>query len=195
MEYDTTNGNKSDPEMIAFNREALGRDLLTASEQEDGLPYAAWNARNLLELSVRTKYFLASKDNAKRFHDDALRDAHGLLGAHEQLYDMTGKVNTLKDKTRTRLERVPRERLGVALLDSKYEKVINVAKKMGLKRWYDASNTYLSKYAHPTAFLVIGVMHQPTVFVTGLQHCCIAFGVDFANKCMTDLEQMVAAIC
>src|ERR1017187_2217291 len=48
---------------------------------KDRLPATAWIARNLLELLVWVRY-CTSRENAWRFHGDALRDMKGLMDAH-----------------------------------------------------------------------------------------------------------------
>ena len=51
-------------------------------------------------------------------------------------------------------------KLGLDSLDADYERVSSAAKEVGLSEWYWPTNKFLSKYAHPTAMLVIGIMHQ-----------------------------------
>ena len=70
-------------------RLALTVDLVNAIEHnceqlletmdKNKLPATAWIARNLLELLVWVKYCGISRENAQHFHEDALRDAKGLL--------------------------------------------------------------------------------------------------------------------
>jgi hypothetical protein len=57
-------------------------DLLATTETK-ALPAAAWNARNLLEFWVWTKY-CSGRENARRFHEDAVRDMKGLASAHSK---------------------------------------------------------------------------------------------------------------
>ena len=64
-------------------------DLVKTMEQE-AISGAAWNARNLLELWIWLKYCAASRENARRFHDDALRDMRGLSDALSKMHTQQG---------------------------------------------------------------------------------------------------------
>lgn len=71
---------------------SIGRvciDLFKSTEQ-DALPAAAWNARNLLELWVWTKYCSTSRANARRFYEDAIRDAKGIADMHSRMCQAPG---------------------------------------------------------------------------------------------------------
>ena len=86
-------------------RTALTFDLVHSVEQncaqlletfgKDRLPATAWIARNLLELWVWGKYCGVSRENAWRFHEDALRDMKGLTEVHEEICDVTGIIAVL----------------------------------------------------------------------------------------------------
>jgi hypothetical protein len=135
-------------------------DLLQTIEQKGALPAAAWNARNLLELWIWIEYCSASQEYARRFYEDALRDALGLTESLSKMCELTGTVNDFEDQARKTLARVALKEHGVESLDTNYEKVAAAAKKVGLHEWYGACNAHLSKFAHPTAVLVVGIMHQ-----------------------------------
>jgi hypothetical protein len=64
--------------LLSVNR--VRDDLLKTIDQE-AVSGAAWNSRNLLELWVWLKYCATSRENARRFHEDALRDMQGLTDA------------------------------------------------------------------------------------------------------------------
>jgi hypothetical protein len=168
-------------------------DLLQTIEQKEALPAAAWNARNLLELWIWIEYCTASRENAKRFYEDALRDALGLTESLSKMCNLTGAVNDFEHQSRTKLAEIALNELGVESLDTNYEKVAAAAKNVSLHDWYVACNAHLSKYAHPTAVLVIGVMHQ-SKNVIELQAACTTQGLYFAGRCVMALEQMVACI-
>ena len=65
-------------------------DLGGTMDQENALPAASWNARNLLELWIWTEYCTASKENAWTFHGDALRDVAGNIKANADIFSSTG---------------------------------------------------------------------------------------------------------
>lgn len=168
------------------------QDLFKTTEQE-ALPAAAWNARNLLELWVWIKYCSASRDNARRFHEDALRDVQGLTDSLWKMRELIGGRDDVLDSARQRIRQVARSKLGVEVLDSDYLRVAEAARCVGLDKWYIPHNTYLSKFAHPTAGLVIGLMHQGEK-LRGLQSICTTHGVYFAGQCVMALEQTALAI-
>ncbi len=71
----------------AFER---NREQLLETVGKDRLPASAWIARNLLESLVWVKYCCASRNNAWRFHEDALRDMKGLVDAHGETCEAMG---------------------------------------------------------------------------------------------------------
>lgn len=168
------------------------RDLLKTIEQEGALPAAAWNARNLLELWIWTEYCTVSRQNAKRFYEDALRDGLGLTESLSRMAKLTGTVNDFGDQARKKITETALKEHGIEL-DTNYEKVATAAKNVGLGEWYGACNAHLSKFAHPTAGLVVGIMHQ-TKNVIELQATCTTQGLYFAGRCVMALEQMVGKI-
>jgi hypothetical protein len=170
-------------------------DLAVAIEQENALPATAWNARSLLELWIWTEYCSASRKNARRFHEDVLRDFAGMVEAQYKFCALAG-INEpfpLGESPEELLKTVAMKELGVASIDSNYEKVLNAAKAVGLDNVYTVSNRFLSKFAHPTAFLVIGVM--PNTKVIGrFQSVTASAGVHWCHQCTTSFEKIVAAI-
>src|SRR5271154_3052522 len=78
---------------LLTNIARVSRDLYQTIEQAQGLPAAAWNARNLLELWIWSEYCSASRENAKRFHDDVLRDALGLADSLRKMCVLIGAEN------------------------------------------------------------------------------------------------------
>jgi hypothetical protein len=76
--------------LLSVNRVRI--DLLKTM-QEETVSGAAWNARNLLELWVWLKYCSASRENARRFYEDALRDAQGMTDSLAKLHALQGIPN------------------------------------------------------------------------------------------------------
>jgi hypothetical protein len=167
-------------------------DLLKTMEQKS-VPAAAWNARNLLELWIWTKYCGASRDNARRFNEDALRDVQGLVDALSKMHELREVPNHFADSSREKIAEVARDKLGLDSLDGSYVRVADAAKSIGLHDWFSSYNSSLSKYAHPTAGLVVGIMHQ-TGALRDLQAVMTTTGVYFAGQCVISLEQIVLAM-
>src|SRR5258708_14954405 len=168
-------------------------DLRQTIEQKEALPAAAWNARNLLELWIWIEHCTASQENARRFYEDALRDALGLTESLSEMCKLTGVVNEYEDEARRKLAEVALKEHGIASLDTNYERVARAAKKVGLQEWYAACNAHLSKFAHPTAGLVVGIMHQ-SKNVIDLQPTCTTQGLYFPVPSVMALYRLVAKI-
>ena len=153
-------------------RLALTVDLVDAIERnceqlletmdKDRLPAAAWIARNLLELLVWVKYCGVSRENAWRFHEDALRDAKGLMDAHAKSSAAMGIENETAAIAAERLQQVASEKLGLEAIDADFLAVSKAAKTPGvdLGDRFGPFHRSLSKFAHPTAGLVHGITHQ-----------------------------------
>jgi hypothetical protein len=62
-----------------------------------------------------------------------------------------------------------------------------------LHDWYTATNSFLSKLAHPTAGLVLGIMHQEEALRTP-QAMLTTTGLYFGGQCVIVLEEITAAI-
>ncbi len=168
-------------------------DLLKTIDQE-ALSTAAWNARNLLELWVWTAYCSASRENARRFHDDAVRDFLGLIQLNSRMAKFVGIEDVNAATNEEKLRRTAAERFGLELSDTNYTKVADAAKEIGLQEWYAPNYRFLSKLAHPTAGLVIGIMHQSDHALHGLQASCITQGMYFAGQCVIVAEKMVSRL-
>jgi len=167
------------------------RDLRKTIEQE-AVSNAAWNARNLLELWVWLKYCAASRENARRFHEDALRDVQRLTDAVSKLHALTGIPNEFGATARKKIAEVAREKLGLESLDGNYLRVADAATVVGLGDWFVPTNSFLSKFAHPTAGLVLGIMHQSDL--RNLQAVLTTNGLYFAGQCVIALEEIVLAL-
>ena len=176
--------------LLAVDR--IRYDLLKTMEQ-DAVSGAAWNARNLLELWIWLKYCAASRENARRFHEDALRDMQGITDALSKMHAERGIPNKFESSARVKLAEVAREKFGLDSVDSSYLNVAEAAKAIGLADSFGSTNKFLSKYAHPTAGLVIGIMHQSETR-RGLQASMTTTGVYFAGQCTIVLGEIVEAL-
>ena len=173
---------------IVTSIDRVCRDLLKTTEQE-ALTAAAWNARNLLELWVWTKYCCASRESARRFNEDCLRDCEGLTNSYFKICDLRGLDHELESAMREKIANAAHT-LGLDSIDASFLNVREAAKAVGLDGWFTPCNAFLSKFAHPTAFLVIGAMqHQDRL--DELQVCLTAQGVFYGHKCVEALEQLI----
>jgi hypothetical protein len=165
------------------------REQLLETMGKDRLPASAWIARNLLELLVWVKYCGVSRDNAWRFHEDALRDMKGLLDAHGETCEAMGIANETAATAAERLKHVATEELGLDEIDSKYLAVAKAAKADGVELGdrFASSYRWLSKFAHPTAGLVHGISHQVEA-CRQLQACCTTQGVYYVAQCTLAME-------
>lgn len=168
------------------------QDLLETISKE-ALSAAAWNARNLLELWIWIKYCSTSRANARRFHEDALRDMQGLTESLSKMHATAGIKNEFEVSANQKAAKVAAE-MGISSLDSKYLRVAEAAKSIGLDNWYAPCNAHLSKLAHPTAVLVIGLMHQDEATLRGWQCSCTTQGLYFAGQCVIALSEAISAI-
>jgi hypothetical protein len=168
-------------------------DLAQTIDQDEALPAAAWNARNLLELWIWIKYCSKSQASARRFHEDALRDALGLVEAHSSMCKIAGIQNESEDIARQTLAEIARKELWTEPVDTDYERVSDAAKHVGLGDAFKAWNTHLSKFAHPTAGLVVGLMHQSEL-VRHIQSGCTTVGLYYCGQCVVVFETIVSAI-
>jgi hypothetical protein len=180
-------------------RLALTVDLVDAIERncaqlletfdKDRLPAAAWLARNLLELLVWVKYCGVSRENAWRFHEDALRDAKGLMEAHAKSCAAMGIENETAAIAAKRLQQVAAEKLGLEEIGSDFLAVSKAAKAPGvdLGDRFGPLHRSLSKFAHPTAGLVHGITHQAEV-CRQLQAVFTTQGVYYASQSTLALD-------
>jgi hypothetical protein len=178
--------------LLIHNVARVCRDLLRTTDDQEALPATAWNARNLLELLVWAKY-CAAHDNARRFYEDALRDFQGIADVYAKMCEVSGIENKFEASMRQNIEDVAINQLGLDSLDSKFTRVGEAAKVVGLGPLYDAHNKYLSKFAHPTAGLIIGVMRHDKDKIRPLQCLLATQGLYFAGECVSVLEQIVQA--
>ena len=171
----------------------VGSDLLAATESPEALPAVAWNARNMVELAVWVRYCGKSEKNARHFHEDAFRDLKDIVFTLAQLHKLIGRRYDLEASAHEKLDLMAKTKLGLDSLDADYERVSSAAKEVGLSEWYWPTNKFLSKYAHPTAMLVIGIMHQ-TEKLRDMQSVCLTHGTNAAYWCDVDFQRMVHAL-
>jgi len=163
--------------------------LLLEAIGKERLPAAAWLARNLLELWVWIKYCGVSRENAWRFHEDALRDLRGLMEQVKKSGDAVGIEDETSVIAAQRIKDVASEKLGLENIDSNFLAVTNAAKAKGvdLGDLFAPHHRVLSKFAHPTAGLVHGITHQVEA-CRQMQAVCTTQGVFFAAQSTLAIE-------
>lgn len=129
-------------------------ELISAREGRP-LSTVAWLARCLLELLIWTEFCVKSPQNATNFAIDAVRDCDDLTKRFATM-DLEGHpetISSLKDfgDIRTELEAdlLPGE------LDKRYKDVRTAAQDIGKLSFFEVGFKVLSKYAHPTAMIIM----------------------------------------
>lgn len=142
----------------------------------------AWRARNLLELLVWSTYFASSNENARRLYEDAGRDAKNILDVFESWGQATGQpadwLSKIAGGKNDLSQRAVRQ--GIENLDGRYMRVEKAAGHCGLEDTFKPMNKMLSKFAHPTAMQILGMvdeekrlLQRDTFYVLG---CCFFVG-------------------
>jgi len=142
---------------VFFEYHAL-KDAYAAVPPEDDLALLAWRARNLLELSVWATFCATDRNNARNFFEDLVCDANNLLAAFKTWGEATNQTPDWfqhGDKAKDGLTNAALAR-GVASIDRKFKAVSDAAKDIGIDNHFNLMNKLLSKYAHPTAMLILG---------------------------------------
>lgn len=118
----------------------------------------AWRARNLLELSVWSRFFTKSREHARHLYEDAGRDALDILSAFEKWGKATAQptdwLGPIVSGKQDLSQRAAAE--GVETLEGSYKRVAEAAKDCGMSDHYALSFKMLSKFAHPTAMQILG---------------------------------------
>ena len=133
---------------------------LVAGYRSLDVPLLGWAGRNLVELRIWNRYIWASNENMRRFHDDNIIDKYEMI---EPLLNVLKGVRpveletTIKDLEGSLAE--VEEEWNRTLLneEAKGLRVKALAKDVGLHAFYLFWFGTLSKCAHPTPGLLIGV--------------------------------------
>ena len=134
----------------------IHRSYLEAMNTNDFTPGIAWTVRNILELTVWTKYCASSEEKAKTFFQDSARDSISMINLPEEL---------IKSSQRESFRQVRQQLLNNAAEDQIerpdiYTRVADAAKEMNLT-YFGKINMILSKWAHPTA---LSIFSQRSVY-------------------------------
>jgi hypothetical protein len=118
----------------------------------------AWRARNLLELSVWSRYFTKSREHARRLYEDAGRDVLDILSAFEKWGQATAQstdwLGPIASSKQDLSQRAAAE--GIETLEGSYKRVAEAAKDCGMSDHYTLTFKMLSKFTHPTAMQFLG---------------------------------------
>ena len=130
----------------AYNAESENASLL------------AWRARNLLELSVWSKYFVTSRENARRLYEDAGRDILDLVSAFEKWGRATAQSTDWFDPLASGKQDLSQRATadGIETLEGSYKRVTDAANECEMSDHFAVSFKMLSKFAHPTAMQILG---------------------------------------
>jgi hypothetical protein len=117
----------------------------------------AWHARNLLELWVWSLYSTTTRENARRLYEDSGRDIVGMSKAYRKHLEATAELNNLCEQLSLTEEslRLRAASEGIDSLDGSYKRVDEAAKECGVGPHYSLFFKLASKFAHPTAMLML----------------------------------------
>jgi hypothetical protein len=150
----------------------------------------AWASRNLLELSIFTKYVLNSGENARRFADDRLVDGCELLIALRDLehyHDPNTPTPGLDDA----LRRMEAQKAAENVTARRHLETSALAKEVGMEQEFRSMNRVSSKLVHPTAWSMLAENAgrssfpeaKPLLFATGIGYISqIYLDVEAHNK-------------
>jgi hypothetical protein len=155
--------------------------LLKRAYEEKGKETAliAWRARNLLELSVWCSYCSKSRENARRFYEDAGRDVLGIFDAFTRWGKATHQDPAWLDNIAKGRNVISQQALsdGIAL-DGRLKEVRDAAEEVGIGEHFKVGFRMLSKATHPTAMQILGSqndLQNDTFFSQG----CLCFAGAF----------------
>lgn len=139
---------------LLFEYDELNR---TVDKDVEHIGVLALHTRNLLEISIWTIYCVENENNARSFYADAGKDGMDMLNNLEKWATKTPEAAGLLDsipEAKDKL-RLNAKKHSVESIDDSYIQVGNIAEKLGLGSHYRMAFKTLSKFAHPTAFLII----------------------------------------
>ncbi len=118
----------------------------------------AWRARNLLELSVWSRYFIKGRSEARRLYEDAGRDVLDMIGAFEKWGQTTAQSSDWLDPLASGKQELSQRAAaeGIETLEGSYKRVADAARDCGMFEHFSLGFKMLSKFAHPTAMQILG---------------------------------------
>jgi len=159
-------------------------DLIATRDSHPSIPVVALLSRNILELRIWTEFCIKSEEDASTFHLDAIRDFDDMIKRvpSTDLTDYPEAAGLFKQfaDARAELEQI----LDPGELDESYQKVRKAAEDIGQLAVFDPVFKVLSKFAHPTAMLIMmGQISEERY--TLLQNALIRCGLEIASEAAT----------
>jgi hypothetical protein len=138
---------------------------LRKAHHHDNQIMMAWACRNLLEITVLSKYVLLSEENASDFAADRLIDGVEIGTTLKKLQDLINQESAAEGGTIAG-QRMQQPPIGADQIIDEYTKLLNmeqvsrqrpmkmieVARNVGLGDEYEGMNKLCSKLVHPTAW-------------------------------------------
>jgi hypothetical protein len=134
------------------------------------LNLVAWASRNLLELTVFTRYVLKSGANARRFGDDRLIDGCELIIALSDLehyYDSSATTPWLDEA----LKRMEDQKAAENVTAMRHLETNAIAREVGMEQEFRSMNRVSSKLVHPTAWSTLAENSGTSSYPEGTPIC------------------------
>lgn len=131
-------------------------------DPSSSLGLLAWRARNLLEIMIWIIYCTKSESNARTLYEDVGRDGLDLLKAFSKFGYDTNQPEEWQAMFHPAAQKlIDNAKLHqIEDLDANFSRIHNVASQIVMSTEFAVSNKNLSKFAHPTAFSILG-FHKP----------------------------------
>lgn len=154
----------------------------------------AWHSRNLLEIFVWINYCLAKPEYARRFYEDAGRDGAEVLDKFVK-WGATNADDNWINKASDSLERLKLRAIeqGIDNVTTRYLPVKDAANAINFDD-YLIMNKFLSKFAHPTAQMIISSIKNINILefksaFYGIGACLFLEGFNKMQKKMVSLVE------
>jgi len=139
-----------------------------------------------MEIYIWTQYTRKSNENAKKFYQDAARDVRDTMETLQKVY--TRENNTPEKRLVALLDEMKSEfaKFNVEDYEEAFTRVSDAAKEIGKDHAHGPIYKVASKFAHPTALLLI--TEKP---VPGLIDSFYQGGVELALACLLEVENSI----
>ena len=145
-------------------------------QRRDTVSRLAWHSRNLLELSVWAVYCMGGIPHARRLYEDAGHDVTDMYSAFQKWGEATAQnadfISRFVSAKQDLAQRAAAE--GVEELDASYRQVSTVANEIGMGEHFRVGFKLLSKWAHPTAMQMLGVVDENQIVLQ--RECFFSMG-------------------
>jgi hypothetical protein len=141
-----------------FHEYGALKEAYATPPPKDDLALLSWRARNLLELSVWATFCAKDRTKARQFFEDLGKDANNLLKAFQTWGQATNQSPDWFQHGTEAHDGLANAALlrGIASIDGQFTKVTDAAGEIGIAHHFTMMNKLLSKFAHPTAMLILG---------------------------------------